>query len=176
MDDHPVKERKGKLPPNAKTTKPKRHSKPKTVKGADDLDETTQAYVESEVDKIWQALECKNSFNVANDEDQYKLMGLDKVGVKNMKKMGKEEIRKKFLDHTIQRMNNEISNPEDDAEKYPEKKKSSNLCFFLFMFAFLAFLVASKMNEETLSLFGMNSKKDQVVRYHKSRITTNYCR
>lgn len=92
-------------------------------------------------------------------------MGIDKEGVKNMKKMGKEEIRKKFMKHTVERMEEvrKRAQAEEGKTEEEDKKKSTNWCFFLFMFGFLAFLIASKMNEETLSLFGMNTKQDQVV-------------
>ncbi len=83
-------------------------------------------------------------------------MKIDKAGVEQLKKLGREGIEKKYRSHLREQW----------EKKGKIKKKvdsSSNWCCILFMVLFFAFMVFSKMNEETLSLLGItDSDKTEV--------------
>lgn len=85
-------------------------------------------------------------------------MRLSEEGVARLLKKGKEQIKKELFEHTkelwIQR-----------GLIKPVKKSSfwGNLCCIGFMILFFCFMVFSKLNEETLSIFGMSSAAQFVV-------------
>ena len=77
-------------------------------------------------------------------------MGIDKAGVDKLIQEGKESLRNKFYQHT--------KSAWEKQGKLPQKKSRwGNICCIIFMVLFFVSMIASKLNEETLSLFGMNS-------------------
>lgn len=89
-------------------------------------------------------------------------MGLDNKGVETMKNLGKEGIRKKFLDHQRQVWTKMGKLKEKEASRF------SNVCCILLMVLFFGIVIASKLNEETLSLFGMTQNSEMVVSIYES--------
>ena len=83
-------------------------------------------------------------------------MGLDKDAVENLKKLGKEEIEKRFIKNLREQW-------EKSGKIKKKENKLGNWCCILFMVLFFGFMVASKMNEETLSLLGMNTSVKKEV-------------
>ena len=86
-------------------------------------------------------------------------MQLDKEGVEKMKKLGREGIEKKFRVHLRELW-------EKTGQLKKKESRLGNWCCILFMVLFFAFMVLSKMNEETLSLLGMNTSEKKEVTSH----------
>lgn len=121
-----------------------------------EIEKELSEYVSEEAGRMWQALQ-------SNNEEQYKYMKLDAEGVARMKKMGRKGLEKKLYEHY-----REIWEKEGRIAKREEGSSfKSNLCCILFMVFFLFFLVFSKLNEETISMFGMRSDKE-IVDYYET--------
>jgi len=123
-------------------------------------EEELAKFVENEAKRIWTALQ-------SDDDRQYAQMGIDREGAERMKAMGAEKIKEQFYKHTRAIW-------EQEGKILPPKKQSSfwgNICCWIFMIIFFVFLIFSKMNEETLSLFGMNSTDKFVDHYETLQLS-----
>lgn len=85
-------------------------------------------------------------------------MGIDSQGAERMKKQGRDNLKKKFYETTRERW---------EKEGILKKRSSGsfwgNICCIFFMFLFFFFMIFSKVNEEAISLLGINSRSNFTV-------------